>query len=53
MGQDVKRHVKKGKMCAGKDVGPSVPHYNLGVWCQSRHVRAKLLSCQWGESAVS
>lgn len=41
---DVRRHITQGKTSAVKGVGPSVPYEHLVVWCQSRHVKSKLLS---------
>lgn len=37
--KDVRRQISQGKTCAVKGVGPSVV-----VWCQSREIKANLLS---------
>lgn len=58
--KEVSRHVKHGKTCAVKGLnlfkGTSAAHYNLlpvvficpVVWCQSRPIKANLLSCHRG-----
>ena len=42
---DVRRHIMQVKTRVIKGARSTVPHQNLGVWCQSsRYVKAKLLS---------
>ena len=56
--KDVRRHVEQGQNAAlSKERRGRLFHtetYQVAVWCQSRHVKAKVAACQrGGENAVS
>ena len=43
--KDIRRHVKRGKTCTVKGIGPSVPQYNLAFCVPVKACQGKIAVC--------